>query len=86
MKFLIYMWLIAIVVLLILLKSTSYATAYQITCPSFVKARAPASYSCPANYALSGTTCVPNTSTVTGLTCDSPYFTPNFATNKCVPI
>ena len=46
-------------------------------------------YSCPTNYTLSYTDtaaiCTPNPSSITGLTCDSPYFTANNGTNKCVP-
>jgi len=48
-----------------------------------------AEFSCPTNYTLSYTAtaaiCTPNPSSVTGLTCDSPYFTANNGTNKCVP-
>ena len=46
-------------------------------------------FSCPINYTLSYTStaaiCTPNPSSITGLTCDSSYFTGNNGTNKCVP-
>ena len=39
---------------------------------------------CPANYDLqSDNTCKARTSTITGLTCDSTYFSQNLNTNKC---
>ena len=82
--------LIVLVLTLIFLKKTSTtigtaAPPPKKVCSGFNMFSPSDYYTCPTNYTVSGSSCVPNQSDITGLTCDSTYFTANFATNKCVP-